>query len=83
MAEECAFPVLVSAGLRERTGGRRRACALFLSSSVSAVSHAADVSSSVLAIGTKGRIYRAHSAALCGRIFDLAAAISVIELKLC
>ena len=54
---------------RSRHGWAR---ALFLSSSVSAVSHAADVSGSVLGIGTKGRIYRAGSCALYGRIFGLA-----------
>jgi hypothetical protein len=60
----------------------RRACALFLSSSISAASHAADVSGSVLAICPKGRIYCTHSAALPVRSFDLATTISVIDLKL-
>jgi hypothetical protein len=80
--QEARSPALLP-GVRERPGGRRRACALFLSRSVSAVTHAADVSRSVLAIGTKGRIYCTHSAALHGRVFDLDTAISVIDLETC
>jgi hypothetical protein len=62
---------------------RERACTLFVSNSVSVISHAADVSGSVLAIGTKWRVYCAISAALHGSSFDLTAAISIIDLKFC
>jgi hypothetical protein len=79
--EARGFRVFLPVGLGEGTSGRWT-CALFLSNSVSAACHAADVSGSVLAIGSKGRIYRTHSAALPVRIFDLTTTISVIDLEM-
>jgi hypothetical protein len=71
------------AGLRERTGKRGWACALFVSSGVSAVSHAADVAVRSWRSAPRGEFIVLVLPPLYGGIFDLATAISVIDLEMC